>query len=82
MPAQTTDLFLLEDLEDVGRTSQLPEAIYRRFAPSQTGSRLSWSGLMRILAALAPSVPSCLSPWNSRRFGSLQSRSPTATCHM
>jgi hypothetical protein len=26
MPAQTTDLFLLEDLEDVGRTSQLPES--------------------------------------------------------
>ena len=25
MPAQTTNLFLLEDLEDVGRTSELPE---------------------------------------------------------
>ena len=26
MPAQTTNLFLLEDLEDVGRTSELPES--------------------------------------------------------
>ena len=25
MPTQITDLFLLEDLEDVGRTSELPE---------------------------------------------------------
>ena len=25
MPTQTTDLFLLEDLEDVGRTSELAE---------------------------------------------------------
>jgi hypothetical protein len=25
MPAQTSDLFLLEDLEDVGRTSELAE---------------------------------------------------------
>jgi hypothetical protein len=25
MPSQTTDLFLLEDLEDVGRTSELAE---------------------------------------------------------
>jgi hypothetical protein len=26
MPGQTTDLFLLEDLEDVGRTSELAES--------------------------------------------------------
>jgi hypothetical protein len=26
MPAQTTNLFLLEDLEDVGRTSELAES--------------------------------------------------------
>ncbi len=26
MPTQTTDLFLLEDLEDVGRTSELAES--------------------------------------------------------
>ena len=26
MPTQTTDLFLLEDLEDVGKTSELPES--------------------------------------------------------
>jgi hypothetical protein len=26
MPAQTTNLYLLEDLEDVGRTSELAES--------------------------------------------------------
>jgi hypothetical protein len=26
MPAQTTNLFLLEDLEDVGRTSELAQS--------------------------------------------------------
>jgi hypothetical protein len=27
MPAQTTDLFLVEDLEDVGRTSELADSV-------------------------------------------------------
>ena len=51
-----------------------------RFTPSQTGSRLTWSSLTRISAALGPSVPSCLGHWNVRYFGLLQSRSPTGTC--
>ena len=67
--AQTTDLFLLEDLEDAGRTSELAEAIWMRFTPSRTGSRLTWSSLTRISVALGPSVPSCLGRWNVRRFG-------------
>src|SRR5918995_2761640 len=53
-----------------------------RFTPSQTGSRLLWSGLTRISAALGPSVPSCLRPWTLRHFGLLQSRSPTWKCQL
>jgi len=77
MPTQT--LFLLDDLEDIGRTSELAVSDQKRFAPSRTGSRPSWSSLTRISVALGPSVPSCLCHWNARHFGSHRSRSPTGT---
>ena len=84
MPAQTTNLFLLEDLEEVGSEGQASsrKAIEMRFTPSPTGSTLTWSSLTSISAALDLSVPSYLCPWNVRHFGFLQSRSPTGTCQM
>jgi hypothetical protein len=78
MPAQTTNLFLLEDLEDVGRTSELAQS--DRDALAAVADWIKTYVVTRISAALGPSAPSCLCPWNVRHFGSLQSRSPTGTC--
>jgi hypothetical protein len=58
MPTQTTDLFLLEDLEEEEGRASLWHAIKMRLTPSQTGSRCSLSGLTRISGASGPSVPS------------------------
>jgi hypothetical protein len=77
MPTQT--LFLLDDLEDIGRTSEVAESDLKALRASRTGSTPSWSSLTRISVALGPSVPSCLCHWNARHFGSLRSRSPTGT---
>jgi hypothetical protein len=82
MPTQTTDLFLLEDLEDVGRTSELAEsdldALHAVANWIKTFVVRPQEDLGRA-EAVCPFVPG---PWNGRRFGSLQSRSPTGACHM
>ena len=61
MAIQTSDLYLLQDLDDPSRTEDP-----RRYpicvpsSPSQTGSRRSWSGPTRISVVMGRSVPSCL----------------------
>ena len=74
----TTNLFLLEDLVDRAERAGLLQAIWTRFAQSQTGSTITSSGLTRISsAAPGPSAPSCPGPWSARHFGSHLSTSPT-----
>jgi hypothetical protein len=80
MPAQTTNLFLLEDLEDVGRTSELAQSDRDALHAVADWIKTYVVKPHRISVALGPSVPSCLGPWNVRHFGLLQSRSPTGTC--
>jgi len=79
MPAQTTNLFLLEDLEDVGRTSELAETDREALQAVAEWIKSSWSSLTRISVALGPSVPLCLGHWNARHFGWLRNRSPSGT---
>jgi hypothetical protein len=81
MPAQTTNLFLLEELEDVGRTSELAQsdldalAARRRLdqdlrGQASQGSRPRWARLPLRTCVLGTQGHS----------GSLQSRSPNGTC--
>jgi hypothetical protein len=80
MPAQTTKLFLLEELEDVGRTSELAESDRAALHAVADWIKTYVVKPHKDSAALGPSVPSCLRPWNARYFGLLQSGSPTGTC--
>jgi hypothetical protein len=80
MPAQTSSLFLLEDLDDVGRTSEL--------AYSDLGALHAVADWIKTFVVqphkdlgragtVCPFVPG---PWNARHFGLLRSRSPTGMC--
>jgi hypothetical protein len=80
MPAQTTNLFLLEDLEDVGRTSELAESELDALHAVADWIKTFVVKPHKDLGRAGPSVPSCLGHWNARHFGSLRSRSPTGTC--
>ena len=82
MPAQTDNLFLLEDLEDVGRTGELAEsdldalhavADWIKTYVVQPHEDLGRAG------PVCPFVPVSLSV---RHFGLLQSGSPSGTCQM
>jgi hypothetical protein len=79
MPAQTTNLFLLEDLEDVGRMRELAQSDLAALAAVadwiQTFVVKPHKDLGRA-GTVCPFVPGS---WNARHFGSLQSRSPTGT---
>jgi hypothetical protein len=80
MPAQTTNLFLLEDLEDVGRTSELAEsdlaALHAVADWIKTFVVKPHKDLGRA-GTVCPFVPVSL---ERRHFGLLQSRSPAGTC--
>ena len=80
MPTQTTDLFLLEDLEDLGKTSGLADsdldalhavADWIESYVVQPHKDLGRAG------PVCPFVPGAL---NVKRSGLLQSRPPTGTC--
>jgi hypothetical protein len=80
MPAQTTDLFLPEDFEDVGRTSELAEsdleALHAVADWIKTFVVKPHEDLGRA-GTVCPFVPGSL---ERRHSGSLRSRSPTGTC--
>jgi uncharacterized protein DUF6875 len=82
MPAQTTNLFLLEDLEDVGRTSELAKSDLDALHAVAAWIKTYVIKPHKDLGRAGPAVPSCLSPWNARYFGLLQSGSPTGTCQV
>jgi hypothetical protein len=82
MSAQTANLFLLEDLEDVSRTRELAEsdldalravADWLKTFVARPHKDLGRAG------AVCPFVPGAL---DVRRFGWLQSTSPTRTCEV
>ena len=68
MPAQTTDLFPLQDLEDSSRTGDL--------ADSDLKALHTVADWIKTSAALDPCVPLRRRAWNARHFGSPRSRSP------
>ena len=80
MPAQTTNLFLLEDLEDVGRTSELAQSDRDALAAVADWIKTFVVKPHKDLGRAGTVCPSCLGHWNARHFGLLQSRSPTGTC--
>ncbi len=82
MPAQTTNLFLLEDLEDVGRTSELAQSDLDALHAVADWIKTYVVKPHKDLGRAGPVCPSCLRPWNVRHFGLLQSRSPTGTCQI
>jgi hypothetical protein len=76
MPTQTTDLFLLEDLEDAGRTSELAESDLAALrAVADWIKTYVVKPHKDLVGHAGPSVPSCPCPWNVSHCGSLQSRS-------
>ena len=80
MPKQTTNLFLLEDLEDVSRTSELAESDLDALRAVADWIKTFVARPHKDLGRAGPCVPSCLGPWNARHFGSHLSRSPTGRC--
>ena len=66
---QTTNLFLLQDLEDVGRTSELSQSDREALHAVADWIKTFVAKPHKDLAALGPSVPSCLGPWNVIYFG-------------
>ena len=82
MPRRTTDLFLLEDLEDVGRTSELAESDLDALHAVADWIKTFVARPHEALGRAGPVCPSCLGPWNVRHFGSLLSRPPTVACQM
>ena len=80
MPAQTTNLFLLNDLEDVGRTSELAESDLEALHAVADWIKTYVVKPHKDLGRAGPVCPFVPRPWKVRHFGSLQSRSPTGTC--
>jgi hypothetical protein len=82
MPAQTTNLFLLEDLEDVGRTSELArsdlDALHAVAAWIKTYVIKPHKDLGRA-GPVCPFVPESL---ERKILWLLQSGSPTGTCQL
>jgi hypothetical protein len=84
MQAETTtaDLFLLEDLDDPGRTHELADSDVDALKPSQTGSQHSSPSRTTISAATDPSAPSSPGHWSATSCGSPVSTSPTGPRRM
>ena len=82
MPTQTTDLFLLEDLEDVGKTSELAESDLDALHAVADWIKSYVVEPHEDLGRAGPVCPFVPGPWSVRHSGSLLSRSPIGTCHM
>jgi hypothetical protein len=80
MPAQTTNLFLLEDLEDVGRTSELAQSDRDALAAVADWIKTYVVKPHKDLGRAGPVCPFVPVSLERGHSGSLQSRSPTGTC--
>jgi hypothetical protein len=81
MPAETAaNLFLLEDLEDVSRTSELAESELGALQAVADWIKTFVAKPHKDLGRAGAVCPSCPGPWSARYFGSLLSRSPTGAC--
>jgi hypothetical protein len=76
MPAETTNLFLVEDLEDISRTSKLADSDLDSLRIVADWINTFITQPHKELAASGRCVPSCQGRWNVRRCGSLRSTSP------
>jgi hypothetical protein len=81
MPAQTTNLFLVEDLEDASRTKTLAESDLKALQAVANWTKTFVARPHKDLGRAGPvCVPSCLRPWNARHSGSLLSGLPAEAC--
>ena len=80
MPGQTTNLFLLEDLEDVGKTSGLAESDLEALQAVADWIKTFVVKPYKDLGRAGTVCPFVRGHWNVRHSGSLRSRSPTGTC--
>ena len=81
-PAQTTHLFLLEDLADVSRTRDLAESDLEALRAVADWIKTFVARPHKDLGRAGPCVPSCLGPGNVRHCGSLLRRLPTGACKL
>jgi hypothetical protein len=82
MPAPTTNLFLLEDLEHVGKTGELGESDLAALHAVAGWIKTYVVKPHEDLGRAGPVCPFVPGPWNVRHVGLLQSRSPTGTCQL
>ena len=82
MPAQTTNLLLLEELEDGGRTSELADSDRAALHAVADWIKTFVVKPHQDLGRAGPVCPFVPGPWNVGHSGSLQSRSPTGTCQL
>jgi hypothetical protein len=78
-PAQTTNLFLLEDLDDASRTSELAESDLDALRTVADWIKTYVIKPHKDLGRAGPVCPFVPGLWNVGHFGSLQSRSPIGT---
>src|SRR6266508_4637309 len=82
MPTQTTDLFLLEDLEDAGKTSELAESDLDALHAVADWIKSYVVKPHKDLGRAGPVCPFVPGALERRTLGLLPSRSPTGTCQL
>jgi len=75
MPAETTNLFLVEDLEDISRTSKLADSDLDSLRIVADWINTFITQPHKELGRIGPVCP-CQGRWNVRRCGSPRSTSP------
>jgi len=81
MPAETADLFLLEDLQDVSRTGQLAESGLRTLRTVADWFKTFVTRSNKDLGRAGPGCPFVLVVLERRTLGPLLSTSPTEAYH-
>jgi hypothetical protein len=80
MPAHTANLFLLQDLEDSGRTRQLADSGLNALRTVADWIKTSVVRPNEHLGRAGPVCPFVPCALERKTLGSLRSRSPTGTC--
>ena len=80
MPAQTTNLFLLDDLEDSSKTRDLADSDLSALRAIADWIKTFVVKPYKDLGRAGTVCPFVRGHWNVRHSGSLRSRSPTGTC--
>jgi hypothetical protein len=78
MAAQTANLYLLEDLDDVSKTKPLAKSDLDALRKVADWIKSFVVKPHKDLGREGRYVPSCLAPWSAKLFGSLLNTSPTA----